>query len=233
MPRFMFWVGLGFALIGIAMAFATYFALTSSSRLMSEGIRTEGTVIDLTYRRNDEGGGSYAPVVEFHDQNGQRQIYRSTSSSNPPAHNRGEKVVLYYLEGTPERAMIDSFTDRWLLPLITGTFAVILGGIGFMILFVMVRRWQRIRWLKAYGEVIEATFERSFLDTSTRVNGRSPWRVEASGWHPATERTEHFVSEQIWTNLGETLDGKTVRVLVDPSSARDHYVDLSRYLHRD
>lgn len=230
MPRFMFWIGLVFALVGTGMGIATYFVWTSTNELVNEGIRTEGTVIDLQYRRDDEGSGTYAPVVEFLDENGQRQVYYSNSGSNPPGYDRGEKVDLYYQRGTPERAMIDSFTDRWMLPMITSLFTAVFGAIGYGILYVMLRRWQRIRWLKAHGAAIEAEFVDCWLDTSTRVNGRSPWRVEAKGLHPATDREEQFVSEQIWTNLASRMQGKTVRVLLDPSDARDHYVDLSRYL---
>ena len=233
MPRFMFWIGLVFALVGTGMAIGTYYAWSSSNELVNDGIRTAGTVIDLEYRRDDDGGGTYAPVVEFRDENGQRQLYRSSAGSNPPSYDRGEQVVLYYKRGTPERAMIDSFSDRWFLPLITGVFTLAFGGAGYTILFFMIRRWKRVRWLKAHGAAIEAEFKRSYRDTSTTVNGRHPWRIEAKGYHPATRRKEHFVSDQIWSDLSDALAGKTVRVLVDPANAGYHYVDLSEYFDED
>lgn len=230
MPRFMFWFGLVFAVAGTGMGVATWYSLSSSNQLASEGARAEGTVIDLVYRSSDDGGGTYAPVVEFRDQDGNRQLYRSSSGSNPPSYDRGETVEVIYMPGTPERAMIDSFSDRWMVPLILGIFMLSFGGIGYAILFFMIRHAMRMRWLKTHGAAIEADFERCYRDTSTRVNGRSPWRVEASGLHPATDRKEHFVSEQIWLDLTEELEGKKVRVLVNPSSARVHFVDLRRYL---
>ena len=230
MPRFVFWIGAIFALVGSGMGVGTYYAWSSMNELASEGIRTQGTVIDLEYRRDDEGSGTYAPVVEFYDEQGRRQVYYSSSSSNPPAYDRGEKVDLFYKQGTPERAMIDSFSDRWLLPMILGLFTVVFGGVGYGLLFVMVRRWRTIGWLKANGVAIEAEFERCYRDTSTKVNGRSPWRVEASGVHPTTGEVETYQSEQIWTNLARQLEGKSVRVLVDPDNIDDHYIDLSEYL---
>ena len=233
MPRFMFWIGLLFALIGTGMGIGTYYALNSANTLVSEGIRTEGTVIDLQYRRDDEGGGTYAPVVEFFDRDGQRQVHHSSSSSNPPAYDRGEKVTLYYKEGTPERAMIDSFTDRWMLPMILGIFAVVFGGVGYVILYLMIRRRRTVARLKSRGVGIEADFEDCYLDTSTTVNGRSPWRVIATAKHPATGMTQSFVSEQIWVDLSQELEGRKVRVLIDPAQPDDHYVDLSAYVDQD
>lgn len=229
MPRFMFWVGLIFALIGTAMTVGTYFVFSSMNELASEGLRAEGTVIDLRYQSDDEGSGSYAPTVEFRDENGQRQVYYSSTGSNPPSYDRGEQVEIIYQPGTPERAMIDSFSDRWMLPLIMSVFALVFGGVGYAILYFMIRRWRRVRWLKSHGAAIEADFVSCWRDTSTRVNGRSTWRVEAKGYHPATRRDEHYVSDQIWMDLSEALEGRKVRVLVDPSNARDHFVDLSHY----
>ena len=230
MPRFMFWIGLIFALIGTGLAWGTYYAWSISEDLVANGLHARGTVIDLAYRRDDDGGGTYVPVVEFLDSAGETRIYHSTSGSNPPAYDRGERVDLYYDRENPERAMIDSFTDRWMLPLILGVMATVFGAAGYTVLFFMIRRWWRVRWLKAHGGAVEADFVRCVLDTSTTVNGMHPWRVEASGYHPATRRKERFVSDQIWSNLDEELQGKTVRVRIDPRSTRFHYVDLSRYL---
>lgn len=230
MPRFMIWMGAIFALVGSGAGVGTYYAWSSANEIASEGIKTQGTVIDLEYRRDDEGAGTYAPVVEFFDRQGQRQVYYSSSSSNPPGYDRGETVDLFYIEGTPERAMIDSFTDRWLLPLVLGLFTIVFGGVGYSIIFFMVRRWRTIGWLMSHGTAIEADFERCYVDISTKVNGRSPWRVEASGVHPSTGENETFVSDQIWTNLDRQLEGKTVRVLIDPENLEDHYIDLSKYL---
>ncbi|WP_284123698.1 DUF3592 domain-containing protein [Parerythrobacter aestuarii] len=233
MPRFMFWIGLVFALVGTGLAYGTFYAWTASQSMVNDGVQTEGKVIDLEYRPSDDGGGTYAPVVEFHDRDGNRQVYYSAASSNPPSHSRGDVVTIYYMPDTPERAMIDSFSDRWMVILITGIMTLAFGGIGYGILFFMVRRWRTVRRLKAHGMAIMADFEGCHLDTSTRVNGRSPWRVVATAIHPGTGKKDAFESEQIWVNLSEELQGKKLRVLVDPARPHDHYVDLSEYIAED
>lgn len=230
MPRFVFWIGAIFALVGSGAGVGTFYAISSVNELASEGIRTEGTVIDFNYRRGDEGSGTYAPVVEFYDRQGVRQVYHSGTSSNPPAYDRGEKVDIIYREGTPERAMIDSFTDRWMMTALLGLFTLVFGGVGYGLVYVMVRRWRTIRWLKSHGTALEADFERCYRDTSTVVNGRNPWRVEATGIDPATGSAQAFTSDQIWTNLERELQGAKVRVLVDPDHPDDHYIDLSPHL---
>lgn len=228
--RLLIWFGVLFSVVGTGMAIGALSILSADRELAAEGLRAQGTVIDLEFHSKNDGGGTYRPVVEFVDEDGDRQLYRSPSGSNPAAYERGEIVEIIYLADSPEQAMIDSFSDRWLLPLGLGVLALALGGAGYAALFFGIRRYKQIQWLKAHGSEIQADFVRCWCDTSIRLGNARPWRVEVEGLHPATGQTIKFVSDQVRRNLDRELEGKQVRVLVNPSKSDEHYVDLSRYL---
>ena len=233
MPKPLNWISLIFAAIGLAMAGGAFWAWSSSQNYINNGIQTTGTVIDLEYRDSDDSSGTYAPVVGFTDRDGQRRVYRSSSSSNPPAYKRGEQVTLYYLPDEPERAMIDSFSDRYLMPAIISLFALIFGGIGFGIIIYHAHKQARQARLRQRGLPIHARFIECYRDTSTEVNGRSPWRVVAQATHPASGKQQDFLSDMIWVDLSEQLAGKRLTVLVDPADADSYLLDLSEWMHDD
>ena len=222
-----------FSIIGLAMGAGTIWAWSAGQRYINEGIATTGTVIDLEYRDSDEGSGTYAPVVEFIDRDGVTRTHHSSSSSNPPAYKRGEEVTLYYLPDEPERAMIDSFSDRYLLPLILGLFALVFGGVGFGMIAFGIRKRRRLAHFKQRGLPIQAQFVECHRDTGIKVNGRSPWRVVAQATHPASGKQQDFVSDMIWVNLTEQLRGKRITVLVDPADPASYFIDLGEYMHDD
>ncbi len=233
MPKPLSWVSWIFAIVGLGLLCGSYWAWSSSQGYIDEGIRTTGTVIDLEYRSSDDGSGTYAPVVEFQDREGVRRVYHSTSSSSPPAYSRGEQVDLYYMPGEPERAMIDSFMDRYFAPLVLGGMGVVFSLVGFGIIYAGIHKRRRRDDLRQRGIPIQAEFVECYRDTSTRVNGRSPWRVTVQARHPKSGKQQDFVSDMIWVNLTDELTGKRVTVLVDPEDTESYHVDLGEWMHDD
>ena len=58
--------------------------------------------------------------------------FRSGNGSNPPLYEVGEKVPVLYLPGRPGAAVIDTFIELWLGPVIyTGLGLLLLGFHGF------------------------------------------------------------------------------------------------------
>lgn len=92
-------LGIGFLIGGIAWgAYSASFGLGAAE--------TRGTVVQV------DGG---RPIVRY-EVNGQVQSHRSPISSKPPAYAVGEQVSVLYRPENPGRAVINSFTDRWLFP---------------------------------------------------------------------------------------------------------------------
>lgn len=141
------WIAFG------AIAFGSLFLVVGlilagvSVSFLADAERTQGTVVALEWR-NDHDGASRKkrgndepaayPVVEFASADGTPRTFRSSTGSNPPSYEEGERVEVLYRADSPEDARINGFASLWLLPLIFGGIGLVIAGIGTG--FAMARR---------------------------------------------------------------------------------------------
>ncbi len=224
------WFSAFFAAFGLLFAAIGGWFWHSDAQLAGMGERAPGVVTGFASSYSSDGGTTYKPVVRFTTQAGEEREFTSSVGSSPAAYDRGEEVEVIYDPWTPEKAMIDSFTERHLFPLVFGGLGALFAVIGFAMMGWQIKRQRTISWLKMQGTAIDAEFLDCYHDTSFKVNGRSPWRVTAQAVHPATGKLAVFKSEAIWANPAAFLQGKPVRVLIDPKNPKRHYVDLEQIL---
>ncbi|MCL1479788.1 MAG: DUF3592 domain-containing protein [Marinobacter sp.] len=98
-----------FTLIGAALLASAFSLYNGTTSFLKEAVSTEGTVVELVPSRSSNST-TYAPVVQFNEINGRLVEFTSNASSNPPAYNRGERVVVLYSPNAPESAKIDGFS---------------------------------------------------------------------------------------------------------------------------
>ena len=233
MGRVWVWVGGIFAAVGLAfVAGAGWFFLADRS-FAAAGVHTQGTVIEMIGSRDSDSDYTYKPVVEFRDADGLRHVFTSSFSSSPPQYSTGETVEVIYAPDTPDEAVIDSFVDRFLLPLVFGGLGTLFAAIGLGLLFARLRSRRIAAQLRASGLPIQARVVECYRDTSVQVNGRSPWRVVCQATHPATGKLHSFRSEPVWVDPSAQLAGREVRVFVDPARPKRHLVDLTPYFGED
>lgn len=230
MSKILFWIGSAFTAFGLLFAGIGGYAYIDDQQMAETASRASGTVIALDRRRGSEGGSTYAPVVEWRDRNGTRHEFTSSTSSNPAGFDRGEAVTVMYDPAKPGQARIDSFGQRFILPLAFGGMGSLFAIIGGLMVFFYLRRKKTVERLKHSGIRIQADVTRCELDRSVKINGRSPYRVHAQATHPATSKLASFKSDPIWLDLSKELDGQTVPVLVDPGTPKHHYIDLSQWV---
>ena len=100
---------------------------------------TSGTIEDELIFREEENifkGGSYAPLIEYSDKSGKKHNIQGAASS-PPKYKIGQQVEILYLESDPEKAIINSFLEKWMVVLMLGGFGALLLLCGVMILLFM------------------------------------------------------------------------------------------------
>jgi len=114
--------GIGFATLGGGVV-----ALVRANRRRAEWLPAEGTVVKMVYTTRT----MQAPVVAFSSPRGPVQ-FQSTVSSSPPAWQVGEPVKVRFDPNDPSQAVIDSFSERWLVPLLLGLFGGVFAFIGFV-----------------------------------------------------------------------------------------------------
>ena len=101
----------GFCLWGVYAGYISW-------QLEKEGQTTTGHVIRLEESSSSEGGCCvYSPVIEF-EANGQTYSFEGDNASDPPAYEVGEEVSILYHPADPEKAQINKWSERWLMPII-------------------------------------------------------------------------------------------------------------------
>ncbi|WAS93182.1 DUF3592 domain-containing protein [Nannocystis punicea] len=204
--------GLFFA-IGLAL-------LAVDLEFFADARRTEGEVVHL--RRNNKGSG--APDVAYTDHLGRDHLYRSNIFSTP-SYRIGERVTVAFDPDEPEDAVIDSPTNRWLLPGIFGGIGFVQLCIGSFALLRRARRKREISWLLREGQRLDATITAVTQDTSIRINRKSPWVIHCEATLPGEASARTFVSRRFWYDPGPLLRGPTLTVCYDPRDPSRHVLD--------
>ncbi|AZS76860.1 hypothetical protein DDE74_35255 [Streptomyces lydicus] len=73
--------------------------------------RPETRVVALEWREDDQGEDhppAAYPVVEFTSADGMPRRFQSSTGSNPPSYEKGERVEVLYRADSPEDARINS-----------------------------------------------------------------------------------------------------------------------------
>ena len=94
--------------------------------IRQDALEVTGEVYKLNQSCDDDGC-TYSPIVRFTTQDGKPVTYNSSFSSNPPAYDVGEQVIMYYQPDDPQRATIKG-EGR--------VFSFIFAGVGGVVMIV-------------------------------------------------------------------------------------------------
>ncbi|GAA3148612.1 DUF3592 domain-containing protein [Streptomyces echinatus] len=134
--------GAVFLVIGLVLAGTTI-------SFLADAERARGTVVALEWRDDDHGmshgkrthdGPVAYPVVEFTSADGTPRTFRSSTGTNPPSYEKGDRVEVLYRAESPGDARIDGFASLWLLPLLFGGIGLVIAGVGTVMALVTRRR---------------------------------------------------------------------------------------------
>ncbi|UWZ87015.1 DUF3592 domain-containing protein [Occallatibacter riparius] len=120
--------GVGVAVIGVGFAIHTTLFLRSA-------LSATGTVAELQSLKDDQSGGIvYSPIFRFAAADGQTYTITSSTGSNPPSFVVGQTVRVLYEREHPSDALIDSFGQLWLFPLIFCPLGIAFAAAGYLVL---------------------------------------------------------------------------------------------------
>ena len=128
-------------------ALGVMFVLVACGLAVRDLVRTVGAdsatgeVIALT-AESGPNGTMYRPTVRFTTDNGP-VTFTGFVASDPPAYSVGQQVHVFYDRAQPSAAIIDSFVERMLLPVVFGGIGIV-GVVVAMILGVVMRRRARV-----------------------------------------------------------------------------------------
>ena len=158
---------------------------------------TQGTVINNHYRSTGEHNGSYYPEVRFSTPDGRTRQFTGRVGESPAAFDEGTQVPVLYNAGLPEEAVIATFSQQYLTPLVAMAFGLVLTLSGGMPLLSRWRRERLCEWLKRHGSAVEANVTGSPRESGSAHSTRNPYHVTASWMDPSTLRTHTFQSVDV------------------------------------
>lgn len=129
-------VALIFAAVGTICVVAAVVVGTWRMNFAAGAAHTEGTVLRLVAT---DQKGSRAPVIRY-EVDGKAYEFQSSISSNPPNYAVGQKVAVLYQPDNPGAGTIDSFFERWFMPILLGVFGVVFSAIGYGMIVVQFRQ---------------------------------------------------------------------------------------------
>lgn len=108
------WWSLLTAFGGMFLGFGVLLLLLDQS-FARQALPAEGTVVEI--RETPQGNAdsrTWVPVIEFETAAGRRVRIDGPSTESPVS--RGEHVAVLYMSQHPERARVNTFDQRWLVP---------------------------------------------------------------------------------------------------------------------
>jgi hypothetical protein len=122
-------VKLVFGLVGVVMLVGAWLLYQNTTKFIASASRARGEVIELlrveSSRRNSSD--TWRPLVRFKAPSGEIVEFAPSSSSSPPAYDKGEVVGVFFDPADPKDARLDGFFDLW-------GGATIVGGLGAVFL---------------------------------------------------------------------------------------------------
>ncbi|WP_348704010.1 DUF3592 domain-containing protein [uncultured Neptuniibacter sp.] len=209
--------------VGLIVLIIATIVFFKQQQFISMAITTEGQVVELLRTRS----GTYFPVVLFTAENGQVIEISSTSSSNPPAYEVGERVEVYYASYNPQGAKISGFFSLWGISAVLGGIGLVFNIVGAVILVMMSDKTKLLAKLKVSGIGVQATIESVHLNQSLQLNGKNPFQVHAKWIDPDSGKEHLFKSINMWFDPSEQLIDSYITVFIEPNNPKRYAMDIS------
>jgi hypothetical protein len=215
--------GLVLFIAGLALSGGGVYFLKEKMEFFNKSVQVEGEVVEIESIRGNKT--LYYPVITFQDLEGNTHTFTAdTGASSSFDYTRGEKIMINYMKENPQIAKINSFKERWGLPLalMVAGIVILLSGGG-----------------KVYMQFFKAKLRRELPRTGTRL--QLPGRVELktsknktefviiSDWlNPEDSKMYAFASDKISYDPTSYIADRVMDVWIDRMSPKKkHYMDIS------
>ncbi len=215
-------------LAGLGFGLASYLFFCHTKELLANGEEVQATVTRVEYRSGSSKSrsGSYYPVFQFKFRNADYTV-RSNHGSNPSPYHVGELTDLIINPQQPSEFITPDLMDRWGMAIGLAIFSLGFlhaGKKGYS--SASSKESRKVR-LARNGKIVTAKVVSVTCDTSTNVNGVSPYRITAQWQDPASNLVHIFHSDKIWFDPSEFV-AETIEVNVDLKNPNIHKVLLRK-----
>jgi len=207
-----------FAIAGALMLACALYSCYSTVDFLMHAVPAQGVVL-VPMSRHQYG------EYRFLDQKGQPHEF-SPAQTGGSSLARGQAVDVLYLPHEPESAQLDSYFSLWGVATITGILGIAFSGVGFPMLFAVLRQSARDNAeLKKTGVPIDTRFY--YVRREKRTRHQHVYRIITS-WHDAVLQVDHvFTSEAIDFDPTDSFDhNQPIRVYIEQDNPKTYYIDL-------
>jgi hypothetical protein len=140
-------VGGIFMSLGFIMLAVVVYLIQSNYQFAQRAIPVKGKVISYdNYESRDDDGGSttmYTPTFQY-DFEGKTYTHKSSTSSSSPGYEIDEEVEVLVDPNDPKEILIDSFWEKWFLPVLLGFMGSMFAGMGYLAYRVFGKPHERV-----------------------------------------------------------------------------------------
>jgi hypothetical protein len=199
--------------------------LAKTLAVAARGERADGVVINNVWDNAGETPTAQA-VVRF-ESAGRTIEFTSPVGTSRPLHHVNDRVSVYYWPDKPEEAVIGSFAEWYLQPIVLSVMGSVFLAIGGGFLWGPGWFARRRQAIILNGLRVRAKVNAVRRDESLEVNGRSPWVIDAEFKDDMTNATVPCTSHYLWTNPAPRFQpGGEVTVYYLPGRPNKHAFDL-------
>lgn len=234
MGKFVRNICIAFTVIGAILLVLGLIWIYQTQNFLGRCLETKGVVIDLSWRYDSEGNPSAYPVFQFVNQRTAEEItVWSETRSYPPSYHLGQEVNILYDPENPTNAVIKSFLNIWLGPLIVTGLGGIFSTVGLIPLGFDIRKRRTIEYLKTHGIIIHGEVSKIYMVYSRSADGEHPWRISVQWTNPDSGRLHVFESDYIWYDPSDFVKiGEKMEVRIDPKNTKRYWVNIDRLPRR-
>lgn len=210
-------------LVGILLLILAGRSGYSTYKLITEGVKTTGTIIAMKELPSSDGRTTFYAVVRFTTREGKEITFQSSVGSNYDGYSEGKEIWLVYPPENPKKAQLNGdFGAIWLALL------------GLLFTFIGIAPPLATRYYNKkkthvlhQGRPITALITGIRVFGSANAMGCSPYHIVCK-WHdPSADKIHVFESEDIYFDPKPYIHRQQITVYVNDNNMKNYYVDIS------
>lgn len=218
-----------FAVVGVGLLVGAIVAAVVGQRFMEKAVLVDGTIVRIETSRDSDGDTHHSVYVSYDFEGASYNDVRLSSYSSTMY--EGKAIALYVDPENPRH--IASSLDTWLVSLILGIMGLVFALVGVIPLCILTTKKRQNKRIMETGRRLYATVEEIRLNTSYRVNGRSPYQIICSYYDSYADVTYRFKSDNLWVDPQAVFpEGSTIPVMVMEGDYSKYYVDAKTQLEQ-
>jgi hypothetical protein len=216
-------LGSVFLIIGVLLLIISGLVFAISQKFYSVAQTTEAIITDIVVTRDIDNGRNYDVYIDYEIDGTKYDDVRIKYYNS--SMDIGDTITVYYDPSNPSEVRMKMGSVIVLLVLVP--IGVVFSIVGILLFSIAHRKKKKIEHLKETGRRIYVEVNGVVINNSTRINGKSPYRIECSWLDENTGKTYLYKSENIWFDPTNLVIGTQLPAYVDPNNLMDHYIDIS------